>query len=158
MSSQAVKDVLARSVLDADFQRSVLIQPDAALAAFDLTEAERAAIVSGDYPRISMAEQGLIGVEDEEAARRMLRHAAITIAPVNQVTVQTVQVVQATSFNIVNNLSVTPIIVVSTANTVAMSPDLEEAKINELRRRGEAVQQMEGDRIDAIKEMLALMR
>lgn len=155
MSGQAIHDILDRSLLDEQFRRAVQTDPDTALAEFELTDEERAALATRNYAEIATAEQGKL--PGQGGTRAPIRLAP-TVGPVNQVTVQaTVEVVQVSSFNVVQNLSVTPIVFLNTANVVAMGY-LDESRRTELEDRGATIVQMAGDRTQPIKELLALMR
>ena len=48
MSRTAINEILDRSMLDEDFRRAILADPDGALAGYDLTAAERAAVIQRD--------------------------------------------------------------------------------------------------------------
>lgn len=48
MSQQAVESVIGKVVMDAEFRQELLANPDQALAAFDLTETEKAGLKSMD--------------------------------------------------------------------------------------------------------------
>jgi hypothetical protein len=52
MSVQAVEDVLNRAREDEEFRRRLRSDPDAALHGFDVSYAERAALISGDADRL----------------------------------------------------------------------------------------------------------
>jgi hypothetical protein len=81
MSVQAITEVIARSYRDRDFVDAVRANPSAALEGYDLTEQERAALVSGDEDAIF----GAAGLEvdahlvfDEMGRRPARRFTAVS--------------------------------------------------------------------------------
>ena len=140
MSSRGIHDVLNRALVDQEFRHAVKTDPETALADFDLTAQERAAIGSRNYAQVVMAE--MAGVADPAEARMDPQRLGDIVV----------------IYNITETLSVTPIIYLNTENVIAMAPDLNVSRRAELAERGDAIVQMPGDRIGAIKEMLGRMR
>jgi hypothetical protein len=52
MSRQVVEEVLARAMEDEQFRRRLLREPEPALRTYDLTPAEREALIAGDLRRV----------------------------------------------------------------------------------------------------------
>jgi hypothetical protein len=42
MSKEAVESILGKAILDAEFRKALIVEPEKALAGFDLTETEKA--------------------------------------------------------------------------------------------------------------------
>jgi hypothetical protein len=87
MSIYRVNKILYRLELEEDFSKSVRADPVAALAEIDLTDEERAALLSGDVGKLyvmgvhafllqTLARQGLFGLDRETYLQRVRAAAA----------------------------------------------------------------------------------
>ena len=87
MSQQTVAEVIARALLDARFRSQLVVDPDAALSGYDLTEEERAklgdldenaleALASEIEERLSKILPVPIPIRRPEAVPDVLRHPA----------------------------------------------------------------------------------
>jgi hypothetical protein len=125
MSRTAMNEILDRSMIEEDFRRAILADPDGALADYDLTDAERAAFTGRDV---------------DEATKLAGRSPVAAIVAVNVSTV---------------NTFVTSIVTLE--NLIATRPDVSEGDKARIRQRSEEIKQMEGDRTEPLKELLATM-
>lgn len=114
MSRTAVKEILDRALLEEDFRADIEADPERALANYDLTDEERAVLVSRDLAAMDEFFPGAL-------------YCTIRFALINE-------------------------------NIVAMQPFPDEARREELQRRGREITAMRGDRIGPLKEMLTLFR
>lgn len=125
MSRTAMNEILDRSMLDEDFRREILADPDGALAGYDLTDAERAALSRRDA---------------DEATKLAGRSPVAAIVVVN-----------------ISNLNTFITSIVYLENLIATRPDVDERDKARIRQRCEEITQLDGDRTEPIKELLATM-
>jgi hypothetical protein len=54
MSRESVDQILKRSLLDQEFRDAIQLDPESALAGFDLSEEERTALLSGNFNDVAV--------------------------------------------------------------------------------------------------------
>jgi hypothetical protein len=126
MSRTAMNEILDRSMIEEDFRSAILADPDGALADYDLTDAERAALTRRDV---------------DEATKLAGRSPVAAIVVVN-----------------VSNLNTFITSIVTLENLIATRPpDVDERDKARIRQGCDEIKQMDGDRTEALKELLATM-